>query len=150
MMAVGKDVYGLSTNKRRRYAMAALIVPHICLGRDLCSVLLSKSGIASISASPDRAGTNFNYLLKRSATMADVQDRTDTPNNVKPTTHLIMTRPYKDCLSCRIIGTGTLIGIGSYSLWQSRATAPGSWGQKKIVAGLGVGAYTSITYCRVF
>ncbi|KAF8070349.1 hypothetical protein FPV67DRAFT_1487046, partial [Lyophyllum atratum] len=44
----------------------------------------------------------------------------------------------KDCISCRIVGTGTLTGVGSYALWQSRVAAPGSPGQKKIVAGLGV------------
>ncbi|KAK0486049.1 hypothetical protein IW261DRAFT_1453477 [Armillaria novae-zelandiae] len=46
--------------------------------------------------------------------------------------------PYKDCLSCRIIGTGTLTGVGGYALMQSRATAPGTPGQKRIMAGLGV------------
>lgn len=45
----------------------------------------------------------------------------------------------KECLSCRLIGTGALGGVGSYALWQSRATAPGSLGQKRVVAGLGVG-----------
>ena len=48
------------------------------------------------------------------------------------------TKP-KECLSCRLIGTGALGGVGSYALWQSRATAPGSLGQKRVVAGLGVG-----------
>ncbi|KAG6861672.1 hypothetical protein C0995_013241 [Termitomyces sp. Mi166 len=46
-------------------------------------------------------------------------------------------RQYKDCLSCRIIGTGTLAGVGSYAFWQSRAAAPGSPWQKRIMAGLG-------------
>ncbi|KAH0589214.1 hypothetical protein H2248_004977 [Termitomyces sp. 'cryptogamus'] len=46
-------------------------------------------------------------------------------------------RPYKDCLSCRIIGTGTLAGVGSYAFWQARAAAPGSPWQKRIMAGLG-------------
>ncbi|KAF8972903.1 hypothetical protein BDZ97DRAFT_1778276 [Flammula alnicola] len=45
----------------------------------------------------------------------------------------------KECLSCRIMGTGVLAGTGSYAIWQSRAAAPGSPGQKKIVAGLGLG-----------
>ncbi|KAF9467349.1 hypothetical protein BDZ94DRAFT_1305429 [Collybia nuda] len=44
----------------------------------------------------------------------------------------------QDCLSCRIVGTGTFATVGTYALWQSRAAAPGSPGQKKIVAGLGV------------
>lgn len=46
---------------------------------------------------------------------------------------------YSDCTSCRIIGTASLAGVGAYSLWGARAAAPGSPGQKKIVAGLGVG-----------
>ncbi|KAF9484509.1 hypothetical protein BDN70DRAFT_771216, partial [Pholiota conissans] len=45
---------------------------------------------------------------------------------------------YKECLSCRIMGTGVLAGTGSYAIWQCRASAPGSPGQKKIVAGLGI------------
>ena len=45
----------------------------------------------------------------------------------------------RECPSCRLIGTGVLGGVGSYALWQSRATAPGSLGQKRIIAGLGVG-----------
>jgi hypothetical protein len=44
-----------------------------------------------------------------------------------------------DCLSCRITGTATLVGVGSYALWRSRATAPGSLGQKRVIAGLGAG-----------
>jgi len=46
----------------------------------------------------------------------------------------------KDCLSCRIVGSGTFGAVGTYALWQSRAAAPGNPGQKRIVAGLGVGA----------
>ncbi|KDR75315.1 hypothetical protein GALMADRAFT_249341 [Galerina marginata CBS 339.88] len=45
----------------------------------------------------------------------------------------------KECLSCRVMGTGVLAGTGSYAIWQTRAVAPGSPGQKKIVAGLGLG-----------
>ncbi|KAF8813698.1 hypothetical protein BYT27DRAFT_7020630, partial [Phlegmacium glaucopus] len=44
----------------------------------------------------------------------------------------------RECLSCRLIGAGALGGVGSYALWQSRATGPGSLGQKRVVAGLGV------------
>ncbi|KAF8638079.1 hypothetical protein AX16_010711 [Volvariella volvacea WC 439] len=44
----------------------------------------------------------------------------------------------KDCLSCRIIGSGTFAAVGMYALWQSRAAAPGTPAQKRIVAGLGV------------
>jgi hypothetical protein len=45
----------------------------------------------------------------------------------------------KDCLSCRIMGTGLMAGTGSYAIWQSRAAALGSPAQKKVVAGLGLG-----------
>jgi len=44
-----------------------------------------------------------------------------------------------DCLSCRIIGTGALVGVGSYAIVQSRPPAPGTLVQKRILAGLGVG-----------
>ncbi|KAJ7282932.1 hypothetical protein C8J57DRAFT_1055943 [Mycena rebaudengoi] len=44
-----------------------------------------------------------------------------------------------DCLSCRIMGTGTFTGLGIYALWMSREAAPGSRGSKKIVAVLGAG-----------
>lgn len=52
----------------------------------------------------------------------------------------------KECLSCRIMGTGVLAGTGSYAIWQSRASAPGSPGQKKIVAGLGLGMSISTSF----
>ena len=54
-----------------------------------------------------------------------------------------------DCLSCRIIGTGALIGVGSYAIVQSRPTAPGTLVQKRVLAGLGVGgslAFRSTSY----
>lgn len=60
------------------------------------------------------------------------------PQSSKQPGFVDLTKP-KECLSCRVIGTGALGGVGSYALWQSRATAPGSLGQKRIVAGLGVG-----------
>ncbi|RDB25244.1 hypothetical protein Hypma_008014 [Hypsizygus marmoreus] len=50
----------------------------------------------------------------------------------------VNSKKYNDCLSCRIVGTGTLGGVGSYAIYQSRAAAPGTPGQKRIVAGLGV------------
>ncbi|KAF5385863.1 hypothetical protein D9615_002357 [Tricholomella constricta] len=70
--------------------------------------------------------------------MSDAQDAIGIPKASLPAQHNA-SRPYKDCLSCRIIGTGTLAGVGSYAIWQSRAAALGSPGQKKIVAGLGIG-----------
>ena len=45
----------------------------------------------------------------------------------------------KDCLSCRIIGTGTLGGVGIYALWQTRVAAPGTPLQKKGLAIVGLG-----------
>ena len=65
------------------------------------------------------------------------QDTTLPQSNKQPGLAEI-TKP-KECLSCRLIGTGALGGVGSYALWQSRATAPGSLGQKRVVAGMGVG-----------
>ncbi|KAJ8076962.1 hypothetical protein PM082_001385 [Marasmius tenuissimus] len=44
----------------------------------------------------------------------------------------------KDCLSCRIVGTTTLTGVGGYALWQSRAVAPGTPLQKRFMSGVGV------------
>ncbi|CAL1713662.1 unnamed protein product [Somion occarium] len=44
----------------------------------------------------------------------------------------------KDCLVCRITGTGALAGVGIYALNQSRAHAPGSIVGKRIMAGVGV------------
>lgn len=47
----------------------------------------------------------------------------------------------KDCLGCRIVGSGTFAAVGTYALWQARAAAPGTPAQKRIVAGLGVGKF---------
>ncbi|KAI0058034.1 hypothetical protein BV25DRAFT_1892047 [Artomyces pyxidatus] len=44
----------------------------------------------------------------------------------------------RDCLSCRIIGTGALGAVGFYALNQSRAHQPGSLVGKRIMAGVGV------------
>jgi hypothetical protein len=52
---------------------------------------------------------------------------------------------YEDCPSCRIVGSATLATVGTYALWQSRASAPGSPGQRRVVAGLGLGMLLSIT-----
>lgn len=46
-----------------------------------------------------------------------------------------------DCLSCRIIGASALGGTGAYAIWQSRTAAPGSIGQKRVLAGLGLGTF---------
>jgi len=35
-----------------------------------------------------------------------------------------------------------MAGTGAYAIWQTRAAAPGSPAQKRIVAGLGLGEYT--------
>jgi hypothetical protein len=47
----------------------------------------------------------------------------------------------KDCLGCRIVGSGTFAAVGTYALWQTRAAAPGTPSQKRIIAGLGVGGF---------
>ena len=65
------------------------------------------------------------------------QDITLPQSNKQPS--FVDRKKRNECLSCRLIGTGALGGVGSYALWQSRATAPGSLGQKRVVAGLGVG-----------
>ncbi|KAF9453923.1 hypothetical protein P691DRAFT_522620 [Macrolepiota fuliginosa MF-IS2] len=44
----------------------------------------------------------------------------------------------KDCMSCRIVGSGTFAGVGIYALTKSRAAAPGTPGQKRIIGGLGI------------
>lgn len=44
-----------------------------------------------------------------------------------------------ECISCRLIGTGALAGTGAYAIWLSRAAAPGSPGQRRVLAGLGIG-----------
>jgi hypothetical protein len=44
-----------------------------------------------------------------------------------------------DCLSCRIIGGGAFVYIGSYALWSSRPKAVGSPFGKKVVGAMGAG-----------
>jgi len=44
----------------------------------------------------------------------------------------------QECISCRVVGTGAFAGTGAYAIWLSRAAAPGTPGQKKILAGLGI------------
>ncbi|THV06717.1 hypothetical protein K435DRAFT_452285 [Dendrothele bispora CBS 962.96] len=44
----------------------------------------------------------------------------------------------KDCPTCRIVGTATFTTVGGYALWQSRAVAPGTPLQKRMMAGVGV------------
>ncbi|KAI0698140.1 hypothetical protein BC835DRAFT_1335945 [Cytidiella melzeri] len=45
----------------------------------------------------------------------------------------------QECLTCRIVGTGALAGVGMYALQASRPRAPGSVIGKRITAGVGVG-----------
>jgi hypothetical protein len=47
-------------------------------------------------------------------------------------------RRRQGCLSCRVIGTGTLGAVGVYALRQSRRQAPGSPLGKRIMASVGV------------
>jgi hypothetical protein len=46
--------------------------------------------------------------------------------------------PDRDCLSCRVIGTGALGATGLYALNQARTHQPGSRVGKQIMAGVGV------------
>ena len=46
---------------------------------------------------------------------------------------------YKDCISCRVVGTGALGLTGLYALHMSRPKAPGSVFGKMMMAGIGVG-----------
>jgi hypothetical protein len=52
--------------------------------------------------------------------------------------HIYASPGKQDCLSCRIIGAGTLGAVGIYALNQSRARAPGSLVGKRIMAGVGL------------
>jgi hypothetical protein len=54
----------------------------------------------------------------------------------------------QECLTCRIIGTGALAGVGIYALQASRPHAPGSVIGKRITAGVGVGGYHDSTRIR--
>jgi hypothetical protein len=75
------------------------------------------------------------------------QDNT-LPQSNKQAGFVERTKP-KECLSCRLIGTGILGGVGSHALWQSRASAPGSLGQKRAVAGVGVGQKFTLLHGNV-
>ncbi|KII92011.1 hypothetical protein PLICRDRAFT_36781 [Plicaturopsis crispa FD-325 SS-3] len=44
----------------------------------------------------------------------------------------------EECLTCRTIGAGALGAVGVYALRMSRASAPGSPGGKRVMAGLGI------------
>jgi len=44
----------------------------------------------------------------------------------------------EECLTCRIIGTGALAGVGFYALQMSRPKAPGSVLGKRMMGGVGV------------
>lgn len=73
----------------------------------------------------------------------------DLPKPVRPsqslTEHIHAMPGSKDCLSCRIVGTGTFAGVGAYALYQARPAALGSPMQKRLVAGLGVCTLNSIS-----
>ncbi|TFL07746.1 hypothetical protein BDV98DRAFT_600012 [Pterulicium gracile] len=45
----------------------------------------------------------------------------------------------RDCLSCRLVGSGTLGGVGLYALYQTRPAAPGSAAGKRLVGVVGFG-----------
>lgn len=46
---------------------------------------------------------------------------------------------YRDCISCRVVGTGALGLTGLYALHMARPRAPGSIFGKMMMAGIGVG-----------
>ncbi|KAG6375229.1 hypothetical protein JVT61DRAFT_3442 [Boletus reticuloceps] len=46
---------------------------------------------------------------------------------------------YKDCISCKVVGTGALALTGLYALRMARSQAPGSVFGKRMMAGIGVG-----------
>lgn len=74
------------------------------------------------------------------------------PPSVKPLRTTTMSQPMgsptndtpqqriapEECLTCRIIGTGALAGVGFYALQMSRPKAPGSVLGKRIMGGVGV------------
>ena len=66
---------------------------------------------------------------------ANVPVSTQTKEEVAP----------KECLTCRVIGTGALAGVGIYALQASRPHAPGSIIGKRITAGVGVGTSVCAT-----
>jgi hypothetical protein len=49
----------------------------------------------------------------------------------------------KECITCKIVGTGTFLGVGGYALWQSRSVAPGTQMQKRFLAFMGIGTVQS-------
>ncbi|KAF8418247.1 hypothetical protein L210DRAFT_3476328 [Boletus edulis BED1] len=46
---------------------------------------------------------------------------------------------YKDCISCKVVGTGALALTGLYALRMARSQAPGTVFGKTMMAGIGVG-----------
>ena len=53
---------------------------------------------------------------------------------------------YKDCISCKVVGTGTLGLTGLYALRMARPQAPGSVFGKMMMAGIGVGESTYFVF----
>lgn len=49
---------------------------------------------------------------------------------------------YKDCISCKVVGTGALGLTGLYALHMARPRAPGSVFGKMMMAGIGIGEST--------
>ncbi|KAN0082778.1 hypothetical protein V8E55_008573 [Tylopilus felleus] len=70
--------------------------------------------------------------MSSSAPAPSSDSPTWAPNEGKP-------REYKDCMSCRIVGTGALGLTGLYALRMARPRAPGSVFEKMMMAGIGVG-----------
>ena len=84
---------------------------------------------AQASPKPPRRDCKMTVSLPQ-APPANTSTGTDSPS--QPTS-----RP-RDCLSCRVIGTGALGATGLYAINQGRAHQPGSVVGKRIMAGVGV------------
>lgn len=54
----------------------------------------------------------------------------------------------RDCLSCRIIGTGALGITGIYALNQARPNYPGSPLGKRLLGVTGIGVYSISLYVQ--
>ena len=46
--------------------------------------------------------------------------------------------PPQECLTCRIIGTGALAGVGIYALQLARPAQPGPPAVKRVYTGIGI------------
>ena len=86
---------------------------------------------------PFRKLCRISQSLSKTTTMSSTTAST-TPVT-PPTDNTVQKRvTLEECITCRIIGTGALAGVGFYALQMSRPKAPGSVVGKRIMGGLGV------------